>query len=1771
MAKKDKEIRVVVSVDQKEAEGALEQMFARVAASAADAMASAMRGLERQAIESARNIKAQGGSHAPRMNAEPGSAPAKPLSTPPALKRPTLGGDAKINFEDKRYEDSKKIAMRVIEAYRMGNIELEQGLEIISARNRELRESLDVEKATLTEHRERDLLVRAYRKLQAEGGKITREQIHFEREIGDQMKMRSEAIRAEILDRERALSLMREEKQALATKVGAGGASDQAVKNLALVTSQIEKLEGEQIREAVKAEQDLVKEAKSYADYLRAGLGTAEETDEAIASVVSRLSEARTLTDSLSLETPEEAGTRRRIQDTALERASGNAVKEAISDERKLVLEAKRYVDMHRAGKVEIEEAADGIRVALDLLEESRQASLSLGTADGREDAERIEQQHNEVLKSRSALMDEAVSKEEALVKEARAYVEAQKMGIITGEEARDVIQSLTEDLRAARAATAAVGEDDPGRSARATSQDFRMDRLQQQSAGVSMNERVRAAKLIRAEAEAGLRSYSDAERAAQQLIDAERQIVSQKEASLEEVQNILKIERELIAITRRKHAEEKAASDTKTKSARDSFLTEVKRYKMVADKETVLHEQVMRNIAAQAEGKVSMDALLQQQSDLMDEANALHDQGDKGGFKRKLDQSKAIGNVAFAMEEMGEKEIDRTELLLRYQGQMVAGEKGHIEAIKSLQEERLKIVRSYDPQIASLEQIAEVSARLKAIDSEQSATAREMDSQLVNMLRHQYALLSAADQKKVDEGKVVEQYERAKKLLSEQVRLAEDLGVNLRKASSLTGDNNKSVSGKEKGGFYRNWSQRSLNQGVLRDVSRMTNDAMMFGMSDDFATNLRVGLMSISNNLDMLFEGFAEATKKAGGFTNALKGIGGAAIGIAGIPLAINAVTTGFQFAAKAVERLKQKTKTLNDVLEETRELRIAESIGAEAAGSVSESDVDKLEKINERIEILKARADELGPLLKSRSKSVRDALNEMEEAFAQMRSQQAQESGGANSFFYDAGVEAMAKIAGEDFLLSQADAYREVADAQEEVGGESGVLVRRFLEAASAFRTHTEEADKLTEALAQVGQKQGEGGAEATGEISERVKQQQLLIKAIRGTAEQIGLLSDAERELRLEDIARDSALALAELEAELNPKVLEAQLEVVRARHRIAVEETSREDQAIRRRLAVDRAELARIPQRMADAESASQRASIQDQQRGIEQRIEEYLLGLARIAERSNRLDDLLAARLTAATQSFNKDTDNEFDTDDVRRELEQLAVQIEIDRNAIREEGYEQRVETARLEQKMEALTLRHALETFKGTASQKAEFAALNAQQVANSEEGLDATLERLHREELRRLTERTRAAEESHRALQDMQREMLLGLEKEDADLEEQMADRLRTLQEKVEDERAKEGTEEGVNQGVIDGLQAQIDLLPVLNEFLRERAELLRVRGNDDAVAQLEAELDAAERAGERLRMISSQRVAPSFWTDPLVADQYNSERTTQRFDEADMVSDETRQYASETLELERALVDKQITEEQYNQRIALAKEIHEANLTNIQRQGAMDRQAIDDAEKEEQYEKYRELARLGSEALSELSGYLTQSAQAGVDARTRQLVESGMAEAEARKKAEKEGKARFELSKKVAAAEAMVSAILSAQKAYESMSKYGPVAAAAAAAIALGAGLARVAAINSQQIGGSSSASSGSRGGSYGVQSTGATQTASASFGLSAAPQGVADASLIAAQPRFAGDRPATASEVAQLAERIAARPGVITLEQQGQVNRTGTKVIAKDTYG
>lgn len=259
---------------------------------------------------------------------------------------------------------------------------------------------------------------------------------------------------------------------------------------------------------------------------------------------------------------------------------------------------------------------------------------------------------------------------------------------------------------------------------------------------------------------------------------------------------------------------------------------------------------------------------------------------------------------------------------------------------------------------------------------------------------------------------------------------------------------------------------------------------------------------------------------------------------------------------------------------------------------------------------------------------------------------------------------------------------------------------------------------------------------------------------------------------------------------------------------------------------------------------------------------------------------------------------------------------------------------------------------------------------------------------------------------------------------------------------------------------------------------------------------------------------------------------------------------------------------------TDEGYRAEVADAEAEHQARLLEIEGEGQRRRLAQEASFAQARTEFYRSSIQ---DALGTVGALWQTYADRWVSDRAQQLAAMGIAESDARAQAEKEGRGRFEFGKALAIAETTVSTYFAAQKAYESQMAIptpdAPVRAGIAAALAVGQGLARVAAIQSQTLGGGGAGASSSSG--FGVQTFGASPGAGTPFGAPSSSQSIARMGASASQQNAvaqsgAGSREIVAALDAYRAE-VRANPPVIRRETEAAVEAAGRTHNRRRTYG
>lgn len=471
---------------------------------------------------------------------------------------------------------------------------------------------------------------------------------------------------------------------------------------------------------------------------------------------------------------------------------------------------------------------------------------------------------------------------------------------------------------------------------------------------------------------------------------------------------------------------------------------------------------------------------------------------------------------------------------------------------------------------------------------------------------------------------------------------------------------------------------------------------------------------------------------------------------------------------------------------------------------------------------------------------------------------------------------------------------------------------------------------------------------------------------------------------------------------------------------------------------------------------------------------------------------------------------------------------------------------------------------------------------------------------DQMQREAEMRRREMQRAAEDLDAEGYAERLSMLSGYHADEARLRHDHLGRVQELERRVADELLKKETDQ--NKALIDALRNRIEQEDELFEVRRarlrsdhemERARVaLELQTGDAELNILRRLYDAnirlyeARAAQRRLLSTPSQARAVEDAERGLRAAEAEAEteRELLRFKQERAALEDRRKTEAPTMERDLAAgqmvlaLGGEMNEEVraayenalqvkgvYDRQIEQAEQAHQLRLKKIKDDAA-------EAERERQRKEAEERVRAAVESTMSAWQAALSYAQAGSDLqdaqRRQSLLRQGYTEEEATQIVEREGRRRFKSQQQWAIAEATVSAIYSAQKAFQlGMEAGNPILAYAGAAAALLAGMARVRQIRQVSVERDTQA----------MQNDGAMGASWTGYGVTYDPEGTGAQATNA--PRSSAQRAATNMAVAaggivaeemrglradlnRLGAEIARRPAVVTQQTSADIARTAS---------
>jgi hypothetical protein len=471
------------------------------------------------------------------------------------------------------------------------------------------------------------------------------------------------------------------------------------------------------------------------------------------------------------------------------------------------------------------------------------------------------------------------------------------------------------------------------------------------------------------------------------------------------------------------------------------------------------------------------------------------------------------------------------------------------------------------------------------------------------------------------------------------------------------------------------------------------------------------------------------------------------------------------------------------------------------------------------------------------------------------------------------------------------------------------------------------------------------------------------------------------------------------------------------------------------------------------------------------------------------QRSQQIQAEIAAQKAARERELanvGKDgSGSEDDPADALRALIDMRHEVQRRRIELDEEGLEEKKRIIDHELKVQKVGLDRQLEDFEGTKEQEAEFAELIATRKTQATEQAER--------------DKTEAVEEHARKRRQIRKEnaeVELQLQRARLDLQDdtdrtqiersriQAREKVLQLDEKIAKAEEEGYTERAKNLRRIRNLQSNIheERVADIRQETRERQQQMQ-----DEIAGM---IEGAERYRNRIATFQTGLFRGAI--------QGEVERIRMQKDEAIRAAEG--QFATkmeEIDELQRQAENTLANEARFYQRRLDLFEWFRQEKAGI-------REDYDDQERQAIRENQRAFANMVGSQLSsrlgEISSGLNSLQQTFVANRKKQLMEQGMAEEEAARKAEEAGKRRFAIKKKIAIAEATVNTFQAAMNAYTQASKFGGLAGGIAAfTTALTFGFAQVAKIRAMGI---ENASGGESGGGVSTSGLGSTTDATGS---------------------------------------------------------------------
>ncbi len=952
-------------------------------------------------------------------------------------------------------------------------------------------------------------------------------------------------------------------------------------------------------------------------------------------------------------------------------------------------------------------------------------------------------------------------------------------------------------------------------------------------------------------------------------------------------------------------------------------------------------------------------------------------------------------------------------------------------------------------------------------------------------------------------------------------------------------------------GGLFTGTGGTVQNLGL--NLSRGIQDAgMAFGMQGLSGwQRLQMLTMSVGNNVDMIAAGFADVRKQAKDSGQTMvEALKAGMTGAAGMTLAINGAVAAALILPTVWGAITEEATKAKKAAEAYRvaqdEARVSAFVRGATSGAVSDAtDVE------------------------ARRRQLADAEAEATRVAAELKRLEDEVSARVLASYADSRTPglgaAMAQRAVKDLRAGRVDAQAAYDD---------------FVADYVAFRQRLEELrgrdpEKPDGLISAIRTELTSWDAEERGRIA--------------AEAYRIQALSQDERETAL----REHRLRLAQINAEANAKDVDAQRAVIRARGALDSAEYER-------RIVEARQWLSRVGGLLQSAQEM--RAAT----------LREVTLGLTAPFAMTGAGRGLPGAFVGAGAMAGADDVRSFWQQQLEQAQAEQRAAEAATQRAATtagsrtgarRDWGARLgalRAENARMEAELSsgfqkrrqlvdanedaerAALQRELVEVAKAGEHRAALEAEIQAQLTLVTRRAADERAQ-IDRDEMTQRIERARAVEDEMDTRASSRLDLLGGRLAEERRLENEHAVAVQALWRRIDDEERKDAEEQ--NAALVKVLRQRIKDEGALYAVRRARAARERVeRAALDAASLASSSRSRAVRARAEVARDAAAGAAamvPSLWgfdsgrSARGLLDAERAQDAAERDAARIAADDERRRRLAAARERFRGEVGAAYkTDEGYRAEVADLEAEHQARLLEIEGEGQRRRLAQEADFAAARTEFYRSSIQ---DALGTVSTLWQTYADRWVSDRAQQLAAMGLAEADARAQAEKEGRGRFEFGKALAIAETTVSTYFAAQKAYESQMAIptpdAPVRAGIAAALAVGQGLARVAAIQSQTLGGGGAASSSSSG--FGVQTFGASPGVGTPFGAPSSSQGIARTGAAASQALViaqsgAGSREIVAALDAYRAE-VRANPPVIRRETEAEVERAGHAHNRRRTYG